>query len=349
MSAQAPALSTRHRDLSLCQVVIGDQRLRDVNRLQPRQAMGLPSCYLSSGLEDLGPEVLDLAASDRDLTVILANPDKSFRRRLAAGRALNLRGHDPRIEVMNPRLLPVPAATVTLGLAPAEVGSVVARYAQYGVCESWIIKECPSYRVDIEAFSLARYPVTNGEYRQFLEATGYPELPSSWTFGRYPTDRANHPVYTVTETAAAAYCRWLAEATGRAYRLPTEAEWEYAAAGADGREFPWGERFLPDHANTLEAGLLSTTPVGLFPRGAGPFGHLDLAGNVEEYTASRYQPYPGATAVDDDLRRQAGDYTVARGGSFTRFRDLARTRRRHGRYDSDLYAMGFRVALGSGG
>ncbi|MEO5873590.1 MAG: SUMF1/EgtB/PvdO family nonheme iron enzyme, partial [Streptosporangiaceae bacterium] len=116
------------------------------------------------------------------------------------------------------------------------------------------------------------------------------------------------------------------------------------ASSGDGREYPWGEDFEPDRANTVDGGPLSTTPVGVYPAGRTPSGLDDMAGNVEEYVADDYLPYPGGPEIEDDLVRELGRYRVARGGSFTRYGDLARCRRRHGRYARDIYAMGFRLA-----
>ena len=88
----------------------------------------------------------------------------------------------------------------------------------------------------------------------------------------------------------------------------------------------------------------TTTPVGAFPAGGSPFGVLDQAGNVEEYVADAYRPYPGGPFVEDHLVETHGAYRVCRGGSFARFGDLARTRRRHGAFPSPLYPAGFRLA-----
>jgi len=143
---------------------------------------------------------------------------------------------------------------------------------------------------------------------------------------------------------AECYVRWLTEKTGRHFRLPSEAEWEFAAAGPENFCYPWGESFLPDHANTAESSFFCTTPVGLFSCGASPFGCLDMAGNVEEFVADTYHPYPGGLCIRDDLVSTVGHHRVAHGGSFSRFRDLARTTRRHGKFPRDIYVMGFRLA-----
>lgn len=159
--------------------------------------------------------------------------------------------------------------------------------------------------------------MTHQEYLANLKASGEREIPTSWELGRYPHERSNHPVYTVRAEAAGRYAAWLRDQTGRSFRLPSEAEWEYAAAGARRAELPWGDDFAPWRANTIELGLLTSTPVGIFPEGDSPFGVADMAGNVEELVADDYAPYPGARPIEDDLLAARGRYRVARGGSFT--------------------------------
>jgi formylglycine-generating enzyme required for sulfatase activity len=146
-----------------------------------------------------------------------------------------------------------------------------------------------------------RGPAVNYEYQRFLADTDYSSLPTSWKFGHYPHERANHPVWSVSETAASMYASWLSQRLGRRFRLPTEVEWEYAACGGEDREYPWGNIFHQDAANTIESGPLSTTPVGMYPAGRSLFGVDDLSGNVEEYVAGNYAPYPDTIRTDDDL------------------------------------------------
>ncbi len=313
------------------------------NTLDDRAAMGLPASLADRGPATEEPYALLAALSPRELAHAAEDPARTFAERLTAGSLLALAG-DPRIDVFRPAMCDVPAARVRLGLDPAHVAEVTGRWAHVGVLTEWIAKECPEHRADIAAFRLARYPVTNAEYRVFLQETGERWLPSGWQFGTYPLHLANHPVWTVPEHAADAYAAWLSVRTGRRFRLPTEAEWEYAASGGDGREFPWGDALGPERANTVEHGPLSTTPVGIHPTGRAPFGCDDMAGNVEEYTADDYRPYPGGDLIKDDLLGGTDTYRVARGGSFTRYGDLARCRRRHGRYNKPIYAMGFRLA-----
>ncbi|MEU3091605.1 formylglycine-generating enzyme family protein [Streptomyces massasporeus] len=314
------------------------------NLVGDRAAMGLPDAFVQRGSpEPLGPHRDLLTASTAGLTAVATAPHEPYDRRHAAATVLGLLG-DPRIRVLDPEMADVPAARVTVGLPPERVAEVVGRWREAGVLEEWIAKECPAHQVDVAAFRIARHPVTNSEYRAFLQDTGGTWLPRPWPFGVYPRELSNHPVWGIGPQAADAYAHWLSRCTGRRFRLPSEVEWEYAASGGDGREYPWGETFGPDRANTVEAGPLTTTPVGIYPGGRSPFGLDDVAGNVEEFVADDYRPYPGGTPAPDDLLRTRGSYRVARGGSFTRYGDLARCRRRHGWYDKPIYVIGFRLA-----
>jgi len=306
--------------------------------------MGLPERFVDRLESRLLAAHRDLLALDAQALVReLSAASNPAERRIAAGTVLGFVG-DPRLCTLKPDMVQLPGGIVTLGLDAARVDEVHSRWAHLGVQRTWITKECPAHRVDLKPFAIARYPVTNQEYREFLLDSGAHCIPSSWTLGAYPIAAANHPVWTVPPEAADAYVAWLCGRTGRTFRLPTEAEWEYAASGGGRQEYPWGDDFLPDRANTVETGPLTTTPVGCYPAGRTSSGLEDMAGNVEEYTASVYAPYPGGTPVADDLASVEPGYRVARGGSFSRYGDLCRCTRRHGWYRSPIYAMGFRIA-----
>ena len=278
------------------------------------------------------------------LASLVEDPSAPLADRLAAGGVLALTG-DPRIGAV-PAVCAVPGAEVEIGLSPGRVDEVVAAWSHVGVQRSWIEKETPRHLVTLGDYWIARYPVTNAEFAAFLRDTGDDTRPSTWYLGAYPYDRSNHPVAGVRPGEADAYAAWLSRRTGHPWRLPSEAEWEYAAKGPGGLEFPGGDRFDPAAANTRETGVHTTTPVGSFPAGRAGCGALDMAGNVEEFVADDYRPYPGGAAVADHLATEVGDYRIARGGSFARFGDLTRTRRRHGAYPRPLYPAGFRLATG---
>ena len=163
----------------------------------------------------------------------------------------------------------------------------------------------PSW-VQLPAFEITETPITNAQYAAFVEAAGHPapdvsqetwlsyrqRLPYAatrrfaWEDGAPPEDREDHPVVLVDYADAQAYAAWLSEETGRTWRLPTEAEWEKAARGADGRAYPWGNAWDPALANTADEGPDDTVAVGGFPGGASSFGLLDAAGQVNEWTST---------------------------------------------------------------
>ncbi|MEI7455598.1 MAG: formylglycine-generating enzyme family protein [Nitrosomonadales bacterium] len=311
-----------------------------------RERLGLPDHFMPSRFEEMTQSLYGkLRLFDRDtLVAMVENKEITLAERIVAGNLLALIG-DPRIQTLRPLMIKIPGADVNIGLDEADIGAVMSRFANIGLDEKWLLKECPRHSVSLQTFAIAKYPVTNAEYREFLLDSHYAELPTSWAFRRYPAEQSNHPVFTVTAAAADAYAAWLSQRTGRAFRLPSEAEWEYAAGGPDGLEFPWGHDYEPDFANTVETGIFSTTPVGIFVEGNTPFGASDMAGNVEEYVLDVYGAYTQGQFISDHLVQLNGAYRVARGGCFSRLRDLARTRRRHGRNPaSQTYAMGFRLA-----
>ncbi|MFF7026741.1 formylglycine-generating enzyme family protein [Streptomyces albidoflavus] len=232
----------------------------------------------------------------------------------------------------------VPGGWLLRGTPAEAVEEVAERYARTGVPVEWYRKEAPRSRVRVPAFRIARTQVTVGRWAPFARATGRPS----------PEAPADHPVTGVTWEAATAYCRWLGERLGTPgrIRLPTEDEWERAARGDDDREFPWGDTYRTGLANLVDLGLGTTAPVGSFPGGASPYGVLDLAGNADEWTSTRYAPYPGAPAGVPATEEWAFDPHITRGGAFRHDIDLARCARRHGAYERDLAAIGvgFRLA-----
>jgi formylglycine-generating enzyme required for sulfatase activity len=321
-------------DLILCGTMTDRERLGLPDRFVDHRFSATFSAEFDQ-LRGLGAPALAMCCED---------PTKELSSRLAAGQLLALLG-DPRIVTRYPAMITVPGGRVHLGLDPTDLDRVMVALRGLGLDRAWIAKECPRHAVDLKSYAIGKYPVTNQEYRDFLLATGDRPLPDSWHFRRFPKERSNHPVYSVSPEDADAYAAWLSRITGRRFRLPTESEWEFAAAGPDGLEFPWGHDFEPDHANTAETGLFQSSPVGVFVDGNSPFGLSDMAGNVEEYVSGLYTAYPGGAWVSDHLVEIHGAYRIARGGGFARFRDLARTRRRHGGNPRSVaYTMGFRLA-----
>ena len=178
----------------------------------------------------------------------------------------------------------IPAGKFVMGTSEEEAQKLAERY---GVHPTLFLTESPQRTVHLEAFLIDRFPVTNAQYKQFVDASGY-RPPAGWSGRDCPEGKADHPVTCVGWQAADAYTRWAG------LRLPTEAEWEKAARGPDGRTYPWGNEWRAD-ATRLDdpawpQARALTTPVGAFPAGAGPYGVMDLAGNVAEWTSTPSQP-----------------------------------------------------------
>jgi formylglycine-generating enzyme required for sulfatase activity len=170
-----------------------------------------------------------------------------------------------------------------MGTTPAQIQALAN---EYGYHPSWMDGELPQRAVYLPAYAIGRYPVTHAEFAAFCAATGYPPRPN-WPSGIPPAQLLDHPVNYVNHADAQAYAAW------KGLRLPTEAEWEKAARGVDGRAFPWGDAFDPyacqwnSDPSTPGSG---TAPVTAHPSGASPYGVEDMAGNVGEWCADGPQP-----------------------------------------------------------
>lgn len=224
----------------------------------------------------------------------------------------------PEIRYKHPGMVYVPAGETVLG---ANDGDPI---------------EQPPHRVEVEAFYIGLHPVTNREYREFIDSTGR-GAPRSWPQGQIPVGQERHPVTWVSFEDAEAYCQW------RGGRLPTEDEWVRAARANSPRRYPWGDEFVSDRANTWESGLRATSEVGAYPQGASPFGALDMSGNVFEWTASFLTPYPGANLQNASTQSHL---RVLHGGSWNFDAYYARISHRLGRPGGEhSRSFGFRMAM----
>ena len=161
----------------------------------------------------------------------------------------------------------------------------------------------PARKVNLPDFWIDTYEVTNGEFMKFSAESDYKALGDWRPFAQLGT--GDHPVVNVVLADAVAYCKW------RGRRLPTEGEWEKAARGVDGRDYPWGAQWESGKANTYESGHKRPVEVGGMAGDISPFGVHDMFGNVQEWTASAYKAYPGGPRDEDyGLGMQ-----VVRGGS----------------------------------
>ena len=216
--------------------------------------------------------------------------------------------------------------------------------------------ERPAHRVTLDGFWIDRTEVTNGQYERCVEegACTPPTETGSFTRARYYGEPAyaDYPVVWVTWKQAVEYAAWVCA------RLPTEAEWEYAARGPESRIFPWGDAFDGVRLNYCDAacaagpkdltifdGFADTAPVGSFPAGVSWCGALDLAGNVREWVADGYGPYT-AGPQSNPRGPEAGEAHVPKGGSWLdRPDDVRGANRGANAPDYSEHKVGFRCAL----
>jgi formylglycine-generating enzyme len=206
--------------------------------------------------------------------------------------------------------------------------------------------ERPIHRVWIDAFFLAATQVTNSQYEKFLSATGTTP-PPFWNDPNF--NHPEQPVAGVSWHEATRYCEWLSAQTGRAYRLPTEAEWERAARGGEEqKQFPWGDdspQSLPDYATRWQSG---PEPVALYAPNA--FGLYDICDNLHEWCSDWYDPNYYAASPDRNPRGPErcpgpGKRKASRGGSWRHHIKVARCSARSSIPPEFQYAdYGFRVA-----
>lgn len=205
-----------------------------------------------------------------------------------------------RIEVINYSLVEIPAGPFTMGTYPTGLRKTDP--------------EEPQRSVTLDAYAIGIYHVTNSQYAKFVNDAGY-QKSIFWEDERFNGEAC--PVVGVSWYDVQNYIVWLNELTGEKYRLPTEAEWEKAARGTDGREYPWGNTWDATMANTAEAQLKKTVAVGNYPDGISPFGCYDMAGNAYDWCSDwfhidtyKYSPSENPMGAVEGRRK------VIRGGSW---------------------------------
>jgi formylglycine-generating enzyme required for sulfatase activity len=201
--------------------------------------------------------------------------------------------------------------------------------------------EFPQRRVWLDGYYIDVHEVTNAQYKVFVDSTGI-EPPYLWENGNYPIGHDGYPVVDISWDEAAAYARFVGK------RLPTEAEWEKAARGTDGRTYPWGNDYNAQLVNG--EGL---QPVMSIPGNRSPFGVYDMAGNAAEWVENWYAPYPRREdqVIPKEVTTRKQDYPeekfkVYRGGGFTTFgRYLRCANREREKPDRKWRYIGFRCVM----
>lgn len=196
--------------------------------------------------------------------------------------------------------------------------------------------EKPQHKVYLDAYWIDKTEVTNGMYNQCLDAgvCTLPVLPSQEFF-----NEPNQPVQGLAWTQAVDYCEWV----GR--RLPTEAEWEKAARGTDARLFPWGNTLLDEDTANYDFLFNQFMDVGSFPSGASPYGVMDMAGNVWEWTSDWYsEDYYLNSPYENPTGPESGNIKSIRGGAWNTVLRAIRVTNRHWAFPGRDDILGFRCA-----
>lgn len=206
--------------------------------------------------------------------------------------------------VVPPGMVLIPAGEFIMGSDDVDASG---KSEEFGFNEPWFLPEHPQRKVMLKDYLIDQYETTNGQFKAWLKSQGrYSPAQIADIVQRLQMQQDDIPVRNITWFKAQEFC----QAMGK--RLPSEAEWEKAARGTDGREYPWGNEWNPDFANVGQ-NEQDLTPGGTYEQGKSPYGVYDMAGNIMEWTADWYEAYPGAEYKSPNYGNKR---RVARGGSW---------------------------------
>jgi formylglycine-generating enzyme required for sulfatase activity len=312
--------------------------ISDPNRLQIDQELIIPQTQVEATVTStsisptMAPDVYVVQAGDT-----LGAIAKQYGITVEALQEVNAISDPTRLQIGQKLIIPkggtiAPTSTATEVKAtitpipttphPAVEAAMITIPAGEFTMGSDVEDERPPHLVFVDAFEMDKLEVTNQEFERFVQETGYvtdAEKAGDTSWRYYAKDKPQHPVVKVSWNDAVAYCGWAGK------RLPTEAEWEKAARGTDARSYPWGNQWDAAKANAKEAGIRGTTAVGGFPAGASPYGVMDMAGNVAEWTTDWFKAYPGGDFYSPYFGEK---YRVIRGGAWFSDQNLVRTTER---------------------
>lgn len=235
------------------------------------------------------------------------------------------------IEKLDYLLVQIPAGPFTMGTYPTGL-----RKTDH---------EEPQRSVTLDAYAIGIHPVSNVQFLQFVRETDYRQ-PLYWSDERF--NQEDYPVVGINWYDVNNFLLWINKITGEEYRLPTEAEWEKAARGTDGREYPWGDEWDASKANTSESKLKRLTPIGSYPEGVSPFGCHDMAGNAYDWCSDWFheETYKHSPP-ENPLGAAEGRRRVVRGGSWLPRGEFAARCANRAAYEPSraVHNVGFRIAI----
>lgn len=205
--------------------------------------------------------------------------------------------------------------------------------------------EKPQHELYLDEFWIGKAPVTNQQYRIFVKASGI-KPPRGWQDLQYPEGKRDHPVVNLNWDDARRFCEWASLVSGERIHLPSEAQWEKAARGTDARIYPWGDTKPTGNICNYNRLLGTTSEVGNYsPQGDSPYGCVDMAGNIWEWTGSLFKPYPYKADDEREDQTQPRNDRVLRGGSWSINSINLRSSYRGWYYSAYVYVnFGFRCA-----
>jgi serine/threonine-protein kinase len=246
---------------------------------------------------------------------------------------------------------PTGAQSASTASANDEVELVLIPAGEFTMGHKDSYDTLPVRRMNLPAFYIDKYEVTNKRYKRFIDATGY-KVPWSqdpavaayawnWQKRMYPEGKGDDPVVLINWEDARAFCAWAGKT------IPSEAQWEKAARGANGKSYPWGNAWEAAKANTSESGVKQTAPAGSFKADVSEYGVNDLAGNVSEWVEEWFAPYPGNPMTNYEERDK---YKILRGGSWDYAHSIANGyHRQYALPQSQMAAIGFRCVKAADG
>ncbi|NTV64426.1 MAG: SUMF1/EgtB/PvdO family nonheme iron enzyme, partial [Oscillochloris sp.] len=266
---------------------------------------------------------------------------------LPRGQITAVRSAPPAPTAFVPEMVEVPAGPFLIGSSASDPRAIEG--------------EKPQQSISLPSYEIGKTEVTNAQFRPFVTGDGYTNpaywdatgwqwreknqlvQPEYWRDPRWNGDQ--QPIVGVSWYEAMAYSRWLSAQTGQRFDLPTDAEWEKAARGSDGRIYPWGDSWDAQRAHGADQDGHKARPVGQYPSGASPYGALDMAGNVAEWTRSTDRPYPydpndGREGASDPAHKR---FTLRGGSWFDSAPNLRAAGRSFDWPDSDTMFFGFRL------
>ena len=291
-----------------------------------------------AGYEGIEP-VVAMSADQRRVMLTTSNDQKSTHADIADNVVIDTALTQARVDSLpfEPKTILIPTGSFLMG-STLEAGVK--------------LEETPKHWVELSTYRIGVYSVTNRQYAEFLKREKHVPAPRDFFLREPPKNKLDHPVTNVSWYDAVAYCAWLSKITDRHYRLPTEAEWERAARGAEGRRYPWGNDWKENHCTIATA---NTLPVDTYPAGATSEGCYDFLGNAQEWTHTLWgeEPqkcsYPYPYRNDDGRENSTADartQRIHRGGSYrTQEKSVDNALRGASLPTSVVPWRGFRVAM----